>query len=110
MLKIIDNKRIEMTQDEFKIYEQICASYKQGKILFSGLFETDENGIIVCLIPPKKVFTMEVTQFLQNLMVHQHMRIIISEHNEAMKELNELKGDLLKLKNDLEKSSESKKK
>lgn len=90
MLKIIDNKRIDLTDDEWRLYESICGSYKQGKDLFRDLFETDENGIIVFLKPPKKMFSMEVVIYLQNIMLHQHLRKINNDNIEAMKEIKEL--------------------
>lgn len=100
-MRIIDNKKIDLTNDEFLMYESICASYKQGKFLFTDLFETDDEGIIVYLKPPKKMFTMEVVCFLQNIMVHQHLRRIYKEHKEAMFELNKEKEELIKLKEEL---------
>lgn len=96
MLKIIDNKKVQLTQDEFMMYESICKNYKQGKDLFRNLFETDDDGIIVFLRPPEKTFSMEVVIFLQNLMVHQHLRKIYAEHQQAMNELNQLMGDVRK--------------
>lgn len=90
MLRIIDSKRVDLTDDEWSLYENICASYKQGKDLFRDLFETDDNGIIVFLKPPKKMFSMEVVIFLQNLMIHQHLRKINNDNIEAVKELKEI--------------------
>jgi len=107
--KIIANKRIDITADEYSLYEQISAGYPNGKDLFRGLFETDENGIITCLIPPKKKFSMEIVIFLQNIMVHQHLRLVYKEHNEAIKELNELKTEAKKLISSLKESSLDKK-
>lgn len=86
MLKIIDNKRIEMTNEEYDLYNKICSSYPKGKDLFKGLFETDSEGLIIFLIPPQKEFSMEVVIFLQNLMIQQHLRKIYKEHNKALEE------------------------
>jgi hypothetical protein len=84
MLKIIDNKRIDLTEDEYKIYQSICGSYPGGKEMFQNLFETDDNGIILFLIPPKQYCAMEVVIFLQNIMIHQHLRLLYNEYNEAL--------------------------
>lgn len=93
-LKIIGNKRIELTADEYKMYEDIARSYTKpnfdGKQLFNDLFETDEFGIIVYLKPPTKMFSMEVIMFMQNVMVHQHLRRVYKEHSEAMNEIQEV--------------------
>ena len=108
MNKVIGNKRIEITPDEFAMYEQICAGYPDGKSLFQGLFETNDQGIITCLIPPKKRFAMDVVIFLQNLLVHQHMRLIYKEHDEAIKELKALATQASKLISELKPSSGAK--
>ena len=97
MLKIIDNKRIDITADEFKAYQDICKSYDrpnfQGKDLFSNLFETDERGIIIFLRPPSSKFvSMEVLSFLQSVMMHQHLRLMYDEidaNNKRVKEMYE---------------------
>jgi hypothetical protein len=80
MLRIIDNKKIALTADEFALYQTIAKSYDrpnfQGKDLFKGLFETDENGVIIFLRPPTSRYTsMEVFMFLVSVMVHQHLGI-----------------------------------
>jgi len=105
-MKVIANKRIEVTPDEFRLYENIAAQYPDGKQLFQGLFETDEDGIITCLIPPKKKFAMDVVIYLQNLLVHQHMRLIYKEHNEAMQELRALMVEARKVISELKPSSD----
>lgn len=94
-----------MTTHEYDMYLSICNSYHQGKDLFKGLFETDEDGVIVCLNPPKKQFSMEVVIFLQNLMVHQHMRKVYKEHDAAMTELKDLISKAQKLIKPLKESS-----
>ena len=78
MLRIIDNKRVDLTNDEFKAYQELCKSYDrpnfQGKDLFVDLFETNEKGIIIFLKPPgKKFISMEIIIFIQSVMVHQQI-------------------------------------
>ena len=78
MLRVIDNKRVDLTDSEFKLYQEICLSYDrpnfEGKDLFKGLFETDKNGIIIFMVPPKSKYTsMEVYMFLVSVMIHQHL-------------------------------------
>ncbi len=78
-LRIIDNKRIDLTDDEFKLYQDICRSYDQppnifGADLFKDLFETDDRGFIVFLRPPKeRMISMEIYMFLVSIMIHQHI-------------------------------------
>lgn len=80
-LQIIDNKKIEMTTDEWTMYQKIVKSYtsltNRGEDLFIDLFESDENGIIIFLKPPSKRQTsLEVFLFLMSLMQHQHLRLM----------------------------------
>jgi hypothetical protein len=99
-IRLIGNKRIELTDDEFKIYQEICQSYSRanfdGKSLFNELFETDEEGLIVLLRPPKKMFSMEVVLFLQNLMLQQHLRKVYTEHYAAMDHMKKMFDDVEK--------------
>ena len=99
MLRIIDNKRVDITGDEFKAYEELCKSYNrpnfEGKDLFKNLFETDEKGTIIFLRPPgKKFVSLEVITFLQNIMVHQHLRLMYDEIDSATKEIKRQSAEL----------------
>jgi hypothetical protein len=78
---IIDNKKINLTSDEWAMYRKITASYtthtNKGEDLFIDLFETDDNGIILFLKPPSKRQTsFEVFCFLMSVMQHQHIRLM----------------------------------
>lgn len=109
-LRILNNKRIEMTDDEFTIYQGIVESYSKdnfdGKQLFDNLFETDNDGLIVCLKPPTKTFSFEVVAFIQNIMVHQHLRKIYKDFSAEIKEVRELKRELQELIDNVKKSSD----
>lgn len=98
MLKLINNKRIDLTDEEYKLYEELCASYNRdnfnGKDLFNDLFETDEKGLIIFLKPPTQTFSMEIIIFLQNVMIHQHLRNISAQFNEAMTKMNNILSEI----------------
>ena len=100
MLRVINNKRIDLTHEEFELYEKLCKTYSRdhfdGKDLFIDLFETDKDGMIVFLRPPTSTFSMEIVIFLQNIMTHQHLRKIYKEHDEALAELKDLLNQLRK--------------
>ena len=108
MLRIIDNKKIDLTNDEYALYQKICRSYDRepgfkGEFLFKGLFQTDDRGKIVFLIPPSgKQFSLEVYLFLINIMVHQQLGDACKEvrdlTSEAKEVLNECKRFLKKNK------------
>jgi len=92
--RIIDNKKIEMTEDEWGLYVKICQSYtdlqNKGEDLFIDLFEADDNGIITFLKPPsKRRSTLEVFLFLMSLMQHQHLRLMHAQIDEACSSLKQ---------------------
>lgn len=99
MIRIIDNKKIDLTNSEYKMYKNIANSYTRdnmnGEDLFHDLFETNDSGLIVYLKPPSKRQTsFEVFLFLMTIFQHQHMREMYSELEDFK---NKLKEDVLKL-------------
>lgn len=110
--KVIDNKKVEMTQDEWLMYEKIVKSYttltNKGEDLFIDLFEVDENGIIIFLKPPSKRQTsFEVFLFLMSLMSHQHLRLM---HNEVANICNQMKEKMQELDEKIQNTSKEKRK
>lgn len=98
MIKIIDHKKVEMTPDEWQLYQNICKSYDsetfKGSLLFEDLFETDNDGIIVFLKPPtNKHSTLQVFLFLSSLMQQQHLRLMHQQVNDLCTKLNQKFGD-----------------
>ena len=104
-IRVVDSKKLEMTDDEYVMYLNICKSYTTatnlGEQLFMDLFETDDNGIIMFLKPPSKRQTsFEVFLFLMSLQTHQHLRSmhvqvddICNQMKNKIKEVDEkLKG------------------
>lgn len=80
-IHVVDNKKLDMTDSEWNMYQKIVDSYttptNKGEDLFMDLFESDDNGIIIFLKPPSKFrSSMEVFLFLMSLMQHQHLRIM----------------------------------
>jgi hypothetical protein len=93
-IRIIDNKKVDVTEDEWAMYEKIVKSYttdtNKGEDLFKDLFETDPNGIIIFLKPPSKFRTsFEVFLFLMSLMQHQHLRLMHSQVEEMVAQVKE---------------------
>ena len=90
MIRVIDNKKIELSNDEFNLYNKICDSYKTdrftGSKIFKGLFETDDNGIIIFLKPASEMGSIEAFLFLISVMVHQHLRISVAAFDSLNKE------------------------
>lgn len=98
-LFIIDNKKINLTNDEWLMYQKIVKSYttltNKGEDLFIDLFETDDNGIIIFLKPPSRRQTsFEVFLFLMSIFQHQHLRLM---HNEVENVCNQMKEKMREL-------------
>lgn len=103
-IRIIDNKKLALTQEEWEYYQSICRSYDRpnfkGEDLFKGLFESDDTGNITFLKPPTARYTsIECFLFIVCLynhqkmrMYHEHMRQLMSEIKVAVKEMQELKS------------------
>jgi len=103
MLRIIDNKKIDLTEDEWQLYLDVCKNYDQppsiqGKDLFCDLFLTDDNGIIVALIPPTRQTSLEVLFFLINIMQHQHLRLIHKQMDDMCKKMEDEMAQLKEVK------------
>jgi hypothetical protein len=97
-IHVVDKKKLEMTEDEWSMYQKIVQSYttatNKGEDLFIDLFETDEKGIIIFLKPPSKFRTsFEVFLFLMSLMQHQHLRLMHQQVDEVCKEMREKISD-----------------
>jgi hypothetical protein len=93
-MMIIDNKKIDLTGDEYALYDKICRSYDRpnckGEELFKGLFETDDNGIITFIVPPSiRQTSMEIYLFVSSIYQHQHMRILYNKFDALEKKLND---------------------
>lgn len=93
-IRVVDNKKLEMTEDEWNMYQKIVQSYttatNKGEDLFIDLFETDEHGIIIFLKPPSKFRTsFEVFLFLMSLMQHQHLRLMHRQVDDACQQIRE---------------------
>jgi hypothetical protein len=100
-VRIIDHKRVEMTDDEWKLYEKICRSYDrpnfEGKSLFEEHFEVDGNGIIIFVLPAEKKRTsFEVYSFLVSLMINQHLRVMRAQVESLIREGKQIITDKVK--------------
>jgi hypothetical protein len=98
--KIIDNKTVLLTQDEYKYYQKLCREYDRpnfkGEQLFVDHFESSDDGIILFVKPPSKKFSsLEVYCFLVSLMVNQHLRIAHDQVNTLVREASEKYGQML---------------
>ena len=75
--RIIAKKKISLTDSEFEIYTNMIETYSEfgGDMLFHELFETNEEGIIITVIPPsKRKIPMEVFLFILSLQQQQVLR------------------------------------
>ncbi|MHA2216333.1 MAG: hypothetical protein ACXACY_10365 [Candidatus Hodarchaeales archaeon] len=77
--RVIDYKKIDMTDLEYEYYQQIVEEFSDGqysgKEQFRDIFDVDGDGCIVSIRPPvKKQVAWAVIFFLQNLMINQRLR------------------------------------
>lgn len=89
---IIDNKKVDMTAAEYKMYEDICFSYNRpnfkGSELFVDLFSSDNKGMITGIRPPSKRHTsFEIIIFLFILMNSQQLRLMHKQVNDLCADL-----------------------
>ena len=83
-LRVVTNKRLDMNDVEWEMYQNIVKSYttstNKGEDLFLDLFETDGAGVITVLRPPSaRRTTLEIFLFLMALMQGQHLRRVHEE-------------------------------
>lgn len=94
-LKIIDKKRVDLTEDEWTQYQKIITAYtivpyQKGEDFFIDLFEVDESGVIIFLKPPsQRKVSLEIFLFVMSLMVQQHLRKSTEHFNELCKRLED---------------------
>ena len=98
-LHIIDNRPIDLTDVEWKLYEEICTSYdhppgQRGKDLFVGIFETDDNGTILFLKSPKRQTSFEILFFAMSVMQTQQLRRAQSQVDAACARIDAKLADL----------------
>ena len=79
MIRVVDYKAVDMTDEEFEYYNKLTQELTFGtynaKEQFHDMFDVDENGYISMIRPPmKKEVYWAVIVFLQNLMLNQHIR------------------------------------
>jgi hypothetical protein len=79
VVKIINNKKILMTEEEWVAFNNICRSYDRpnwkGEELFVDLFNSDDAGNITFINPPSTRYTsLEAYLFICSIYQHQSVR------------------------------------
>ena len=75
MIRAIDNKRLDLNNEEYGYYLKLVESF--GAEEFSGLFETNKNGQIISITPPvEKKISLGVMFFILNVMMNQQLRAL----------------------------------
>ena len=81
MDKVIDYKKVNMSDEEFNYYKHLVELFSdkdkniKGSVYFKDLFEVDEDGFIV-LIKTEKIVPWAILFFAQQLMISQRLRFI----------------------------------
>lgn len=79
MIRVVDHKAVDMTDEEFEYYNSLIEEFTygtyNGKNQFHDIFDVDNDGCISFIHPPlKKEVGWAVIVFLQNLMINQRLR------------------------------------
>jgi|1_EtaG_2_1085319.scaffolds.fasta_scaffold02971_7 hypothetical protein len=90
-VRIIDSKKIRLTNDEWVFYEKLCRAYddthRKGSDFFREHFETNSEGIIVFVRPPHNKFSsLEIYCFLVSIMHNQHLRLVHAQADALVEE------------------------
>ena len=98
-IRIIDNKRVDLTEEEYLQYQKIVKSYNsptnRGEDLFIDLFETNQDGVIVMLKPPSKYRTsFEIFLFLMSIQQQQHIRVMYSHIDDMANQIKSKIGEI----------------
>jgi hypothetical protein len=112
LIRIIDHKRVDLTNDEYNAYRAICRAYddtkanRKGEDLFVDHFEVNGEGIITFVKPPHQRYSsLEVYCFLVSIMVNQHLRVnrdvCLAMVTEAQEKLGPLVQELTALRDEL---------
>jgi len=108
--RVIANQMVLLTDDEYQMYKDICASYDRppsmkGSDLFQDLIVSDNNGYITYIKPPStRQTSMEVFLFICSIMQNQQLRLMQKQVDDlcaniklqADKLFEEIKSDLKK--------------
>jgi len=91
-IKIINNQKVDMTEDEYQMFLDICKNYDRanfkGEDLFKDLFITNDDGLIIFIKPPShKYISMEVFLFVVAIYQHQHMRVLYKRVDDLERKL-----------------------
>lgn len=112
MIRIIDNKKVDVTEDEYQAYQKLCRSYDRpnfkGEQLFIEHFESNNDGIILFVKPPHhKYSSLEVYCFLVSIMTNQHLRLAHLQVEMLVKEAREIIINLMEEIKELKKTVET---
>ncbi len=94
MIRIIDNKKIDLTNDEWDLYQKIVKSYtsitNKGEDFFQNLFETDKDGIITFLKPPNtRQTSFEIFLYLMAIQQQQHIRCMYKTVDDVCQQMKD---------------------
>lgn len=91
-IKIIANQKVSISEDEYKNYLEIASSHEDfgGAVLFNDLFQTNDQGIITLITPPRTQKTpVDVYLFILTLQQQQVLRHLESVVTVFLKEMKE---------------------
>mgnify|MGYP001221850059 CR=1 FL=1 len=99
MIRAVGNKRLDLSDSEFEYYNELISHVDKSE--FNGIFSTDQNGIILNVMPsPDKNSSLIVYFFLLNVSFNQRLRKLDSIiGNKYQNQIDELKLKVFNLEN-----------
>jgi hypothetical protein len=93
-IRIIDSKKVDMSDSEFDMYRNLCRSYDRqnfkGEELFRDLFQSDDRGRVLFIRPRgDRHSSFEVILFMFMVQQHQVLRNIDNQAKELFKEIRD---------------------
>lgn len=88
MIRLVNNKNLDMTDEEFAEFKAICLNYERkhfrGEDIFAGKFETNEDGRLIYIksFHGNSPMSFEAMFFLMNLSQNQWLRAMVSLIND----------------------------
>ena len=73
MIRAVGNKRVDLSDSEYEYYKELIKHVEPSE--FNGIFESNENGIILNVMPrPDRNSSLIVYFFLMNVSFNQRLR------------------------------------
>jgi hypothetical protein len=86
MIKAIDNKRVDINDEEYAYYKKLIAAFGEDEL--KDLFQSDAHGMITAVTPAtNRPTALLLVFFFLNLMLNQRLRRMETQYEARLSEL-----------------------